>query len=527
MKKSTFGAPKPLPGEAGYKKEKASEVLEKETKDMELKLKMLQERMLNDAMMNKSMTKPESLNGNKWNSSREDKGSFTSYAKDLQEKYKKQTSNIPMSSILSGTIDPAIKATANARRANRQQNNDSNNNLVDFKNKNVEDWTTDDVSSWLDSILLSQHIDKFVSNAINGPILLDISLNDLDYMGITVLGHRKVLLKGIEDLRINKKVTIKLAAPSVTTSQSKSPDSSQSKIASTSKVNNSLRSHDTNDSNKVHWSHLEPISSNKIEGSGKLMINPADNDIFDEAAEQEAFRAAVMEWRSGNSGASSTSNTKIVIEREDQVQTKKQDSNMWHNPFAPPSNNNASFDDSGDEDSNIITNTASKSLLNGALDEETEHAAFVKAVDAWRNGSKVASNSSKVLSLADQISQQLDSDLSATSHKYNQQKEELLIAAAKRKDNITHSPDNKANYSKDEYPAISQCHFTDDISDDDDDFLYTSRSNVAEEKNTLNRPNTGTVTGVSLVESSILDSKDKYCDESSAYIVEEYSDDEK
>jgi hypothetical protein len=132
-----------------------------------------------------------------------------------------------------------------------------------------------------------------------------------------------------------------------------------------------------------------------------------------------------------------------------------------------------------------------------------------------------------VLSLADQISQQLDSDLSATSHKYNQQKEELLIAAAKRKDNITHSPDNKVKSSKDEYPAISQCHFSDDISDDEDDFLYTSRSNVAEEKNTPNRPNTGTVTGVSLVESSILDSKDKYSDESSAYIVEEYSDEEK
>ena len=525
MKKSAFGAPKPLPGEAGYKKEKASEVLEKETREMELKLKMLQERMQNDAMMNKSVSKQDCVNGNKWNSSREDKGSFTSYAKDLQEKYKKQTSNIPMSSILSGTIDPALKATANARRANRQQNSDSNSSAVDFRNKNVEDWTVDDVSLWLDSILLSQHIDKFATNAINGPILLDISLNDLDYMGITVLGHRKVLLKGIEDLRINKKVTIKLTAPSLTTSQSKSPDSVQSKVA----TNNSLRSHDTNDSSKVHWSHLEPISSNKVEGNGKLMINPADNDVFDEEAEREAFKAAVMEWRSGNSSSSdnnSANKTKVTIEYEGQVSIKKQDSNMWHNPFGATGNNSASFDDSGDEDNNVVTNSHGKSLLHGALDEETEHAEFVKAVDAWRNGGKVTTTSSKVLSLADQISQQLDTDLNATSNKYNQQKEELLLAAAKRKGAAMQSPDKKSSDSKDQYQTATQYNFTDDVSDDEEDFMYTSRSNIAEEKYSPNRPNTGTVIGVSLVESSILDSKDKGTDDSSAYIVEEYSDDE-
>ena len=33
-------------------------------------------------------------------------------------------------------------------------------------------------------------------------------LDDLDYMGVTVLAHRKLILKGIEDLRKNKRVTI-------------------------------------------------------------------------------------------------------------------------------------------------------------------------------------------------------------------------------------------------------------------------------------------------------------------------------
>jgi hypothetical protein len=36
-------------------------------------------------------------------------------------------------------------------------------------------------------------------------ILLDINLEDLDYMSITALGHRKAILKGVEDLRKKKR----------------------------------------------------------------------------------------------------------------------------------------------------------------------------------------------------------------------------------------------------------------------------------------------------------------------------------
>ena len=60
---------------------------------------------------------------------------------------------------------------------------------------------------------LIQYVSQFEENEINGPILLEISLEDLDYMGVKILGHRKVLLKGIEDLRKNKRVTINLQAP--------------------------------------------------------------------------------------------------------------------------------------------------------------------------------------------------------------------------------------------------------------------------------------------------------------------------
>lgn len=41
-------------------------------------------------------------------------------------------------------------------------------------------------------MMLEQHASAFAANEISGPILLDISLEDLDYMGVTVLAHRKV-----------------------------------------------------------------------------------------------------------------------------------------------------------------------------------------------------------------------------------------------------------------------------------------------------------------------------------------------
>ena len=46
---------------------------------------------------------------------------------------------------------------------------------------------------------------KFAENEIYGEILLELGLDDLDYMGIKVLGHRKKLLKGIEELKRNGK----------------------------------------------------------------------------------------------------------------------------------------------------------------------------------------------------------------------------------------------------------------------------------------------------------------------------------
>lgn len=65
----------------------------------------------------------------------------------------------------------------------------------------IAEWTVGDVVDWLTAVNLSQYADAFIQNDISGPILLDMSLEDLDYMKINALGHRKIILKSVELFR--------------------------------------------------------------------------------------------------------------------------------------------------------------------------------------------------------------------------------------------------------------------------------------------------------------------------------------
>jgi hypothetical protein len=61
--------------------------LEKEAKEMEMRLRLLQERMQQQRIDDENLVRP---GGARWNGARLDKGSVLSYGKDLQEKYKKK-----------------------------------------------------------------------------------------------------------------------------------------------------------------------------------------------------------------------------------------------------------------------------------------------------------------------------------------------------------------------------------------------------------------------------------------------------
>jgi hypothetical protein len=72
----------------------------------------------------------------------------------------------------------------------------------------VEAWTVNDVGEWLASTpQLEQYISVFALNEVNGNILMDITLEDLDYMDITVLAHRKTIIKSSEELKKYRKST--------------------------------------------------------------------------------------------------------------------------------------------------------------------------------------------------------------------------------------------------------------------------------------------------------------------------------
>ena len=142
-----------------------------------------------------------------------------------------------------------------------------------MRNKiDIKDWSVDDVIEWISFLNLSQYADVFKANEIAGPILLDISLEDLDYMDIKVLGHRKLILKGIEDLRKNKRVTITIeqthSAPSTADSNSKGLLSRSVDLEQATKVDAKLLSSSMSvsnlDSAKVHWSHVKPIAENEV-----------------------------------------------------------------------------------------------------------------------------------------------------------------------------------------------------------------------------------------------------------------------
>jgi hypothetical protein len=111
-----------------------------------------------------------------------------------------------------------------------------------------------------------------------------------------------------------------------------------------------------------------------------------DDDVLDEEAEREAFKQAVLEWRHSNSDAAPK---KISIVREwesakpeDGANPKavKANENLWHNPFAPMSDDdNFDLDRASKASANSSSATGQQqagigTLGEGELDEEAEHA---------------------------------------------------------------------------------------------------------------------------------------------------------
>lgn len=63
------------------------------------------------------------------------------------------------------------------------------------------EWSTGDVSEWLDHLSLSQYKDTFLENDIEGKHLTDLSKEELKELGVKKIGHRMTLDDAIHKLR--------------------------------------------------------------------------------------------------------------------------------------------------------------------------------------------------------------------------------------------------------------------------------------------------------------------------------------
>jgi hypothetical protein len=141
----------------------------------------------------------------------------------------------------------------------------------------AESWTIDDVLDWLKFMKLEQYVQIFSDNQIDGSILLDLTLEDLDYLEVTILGHRKTLLRGINDLKQSA------ASSSSSNKKSSSQQQNDKVIASSLQRSQSANRMMENESGllsksvevkKTHWSQLEPISANAVSTSLAHYVYP-------------------------------------------------------------------------------------------------------------------------------------------------------------------------------------------------------------------------------------------------------------
>ena len=218
--------------------------------------------------------------------------------------------------------------------------------------------------------------------------MLDLGLDDLDYMGVKALAHRKRLLKGVAELcAAHRRGAVAPQDPTFGRERPPAPPASS----------------------KVHWSAVPTLAEQNpdapnpaphapqrlADAGGMFSFGNAEAEVLDEAAERRAFQEAVAQWRSGNA------------------------------PPSPP------------------REQCGGSLLDGEYDEAAEQAAFQEAVAAWRTRGappepREKTSSPKKLNpvgrtandVADELARQLDAMNAEAEASLRRRRMEVEAAAA-------------------------------------------------------------------------------------------------
>ena len=336
----------------------------KETAEMEERLARLKTDLAAEAEMREA-TGPR-VGGSRWRSARTDRGSVRAYAKDVKTRHKQQLQQRPPHGIFAtgggggagfggGKAQPQAGAGARAAAALRDeqyQQRQQHQHLQHreqqppaetkqgnfpttstckasptFHSKEVSRWGVGDTVEWLKSLGLGKHAGVFQQNEISGPILLEVGLDDLDYMDVRVLAHRKCILKGIEDLRRGggrpcivdtppppAPITPFLPNVSNTSSSGRRTDGTGNEaVAISTQQSGDGRAGGDHPSSPVrrkkqHWSAVKPLAENPTKGDVQdslSSVNLADGH-YDEAAARSSFADAVAEWRGEGRNSTTT-----------------------------------------------------------------------------------------------------------------------------------------------------------------------------------------------------------------------------
>ena len=265
-------------------------------------------------------------------------------------------------------------------------------------------WSTGDVGDWLASLGLAKYVSTFAENEVSGAVLLDVGKEDLDYLEVKALAHRKLLLKAIARLAtaVQTGQDEAAAAPTPRGGGSRAGGGGVAAEAAPAPA-----------PAMVHWSQASSGMA-PVAGPGEGTAAPANPLAaaaaaeHDEGAERSAFKEAVMAWRRGGTAAPEAPAGVAVANAGTDT--------AWSNPAeAPAGAGKASADGSRGRGGGgrfaaslgASTNQGSggafaatlgqapapatgNPLLAPGPSEEAEHAAFRDAVLAWRGQAPAA-----------------------------------------------------------------------------------------------------------------------------------------
>lgn len=312
------------------KTKRISERLEEDAQEMEARLQQLRLNLLEEKKKREKAL-PLKHGGNRWRSAREDRGSVSRYASDVQSRQTKGKFQQPESR------DKVKKGTNKARESDKPPA------PMILSMANVAIWTHANVLEWLQAIGLEEYQGAFEFHQVTGERLLQLQTEDLAKLGISRLSARNTILREIEKMHEEN-----LHNPQ--------RQQQRSKQQPTEIIDPKLCDAALQKPMGVHWSQLQPLANNVTTGHGDVPINLADGE-FNEADSHASFMKALLEWRASDA----------IAEGDEQ---EAQGDELWVNPML------SAMDERPE--------SRGGALLTGSYDEEREHACFLQALQAWR-----------------------------------------------------------------------------------------------------------------------------------------------